>query len=336
MRKKILITGASGFIGSFLAEEALLEGYVLYAGVREGSSRQYLMSQAIRFFPMDLSSEESLTRGFINFNQQEGGFDYIIHNAGITREAQSGDFYRVNDHYTRNLASAILSAGKLPEKFIFISSLAVKGPGDPVLFTPIRPSDPDQPVSTYARSKLAAEKYLQSLEGFPLVIVRPTAVYGPRDRDFLTFFRIIQKGIEPYTGWKKQMISLIYVKDLARLVFRIVERAPAGSVYLIGDQQAYRQEDIGAAIKKVLGRKALRIRLPLVPLRALIWCTDTLGSLFGHPPFLNREKFLEMTASNWLCHTGSLWQDMDMVPGYSLESGIRETADWYRQQGWLS
>ena len=335
MSKRILITGASGFIGSFLVEEGLRDGYEVYAGIRAGSRRDFLRNEAIRFFHLDLSSPQALERQLKLFDRSEGGFDYVIHNAGITRARKKEDFQLVNDRYTQNLVDALIAVGKLPEKFLFISSLATCGPGDPVDYRPIRPSDTDHPISAYAKSKLAAEKYIRSLPGFPYIIVRPTAVYGPRDKDFLAYFRILGKGIEPYMGRHRQMLSLIYVKDLSRAVFKILSSGRLHASYLVSDGTAYTKEDLGSAIRMILDRQTIKIRLPLAPIRASLFCMEKIYSLLGRVPFLHREKLKEMTAPNWLCDSCELWQELGIHPAYTLEAGLLETANWYKEKGWL-
>ncbi len=354
MSKKLLITGASGFIGSFLVEEGLRNGYTVYAGVRPGSNRRYLQQESLRFFPLHLSSPELMERELKLFNQTEGGFDYIIHNAGITHAHRKEDFHIVNDRYTRHLANAIVAAGRLPEKFFFISSLAAGGPGEPPLLhkaglpapqhaeprpspaaRPIRLSDPDRPISAYAVSKLSAENYLQSLPGFPYIIIRPTAVYGPRDRDFLSLFRLLAKGIEPYMGRRNQQISLIYVRDLAAAVIKLLGKGPIRTSWLVSDGNIYTKEDLGRTIRILLNKPTVKIRVPLALMQTTVYCMEKICSPFGRKPFLNREKLSEMTAPNWSCDSRECWQELGIRPLYSLRAGLQETAEWYKENGWL-
>jgi len=333
--KKILITGASGFIGSHLVEEGLRRGYTVYAGVRPGSKRDFLRLESLRFFQMDLTSPQLMERRFRHFARLEGGFDYIVHNAGITRARRKEDFQLVNDGYTRHLLNAVSEAGRLPEKFVFISSLAAGGPGDPLHFTPIHLSDPDHPLSAYAKSKLSAEHYIKSIAEFPYIIIRPTAVYGPRDKDFLTLFRLLNKGVEPLVGRYPQKLSLIYVKDLARTVVQLLEAGRVRTSWLVSDGVAYNKEDLGNTLRNVLNRQTIKIRLPLAPVRAAAFCMEKTYSLFDRMPFLHLDKLKEMAAPNWLCDSHEIWEELGIQPLYTLESGLQEAASWYDQNGWL-
>jgi len=334
--KKILITGASGFIGSFLVDEGLRKGFDVYAGVRPGSSKTYLQSEAIRFFRIDLSSPELMERQLNSFNRSDGGFDYIIHNAGTTRAARKEDFHTVNCLYTKNLANALVAAGRLPEKFIYISSMSVYGPGSPTSLEPIKISDEKHPISAYAKSKLCAEHYIKSIHVLNPVVLRPTAVYGPRDKDFLSYFHIIAKGIEFYIGSGKQLLSFIYVKDLARVVFSVLSLPRPNTSYIVSDGKAYANDEMGSIIKKILNKRTLKIHLPRIPILASVFCIEKVYALFASMPFLHTEKIKEITATNWSCDSDSLWKELKMNPAYTMEAGITETINWYRENGWLN
>lgn len=333
--KKVLITGASGFIGSFLVEEGIRNGYEVYAGVRSSSNRAFLQNKLIRFFQIDLSSQLHMEQKLNSFNRSDGGFDYIIHNAGITRGNKKDDFKIVNYHFTKNLVNAILASGRLPEKFIYISSMAASGPGNPVNFEPITSFDIDHPISAYAKSKLNAENYLRSIHPLHSVIVRPTAVYGPRDKDFLGYFRMIANGIEIFAGSRKQLLSFVYVKDISKIIFRILGSANTKTSYIISDGKAYEKEDIGNIIRKIMNKKTIKIKLPLPPLIASVFCMEKIYSLFGRMPFLHTEKLKEITAPNWSCDSSGVWDEFDLNPEYTLEKGLLETVIWCKEMGWL-
>ncbi|MCX6290139.1 MAG: NAD(P)-dependent oxidoreductase, partial [Bacteroidetes bacterium] len=210
--KKILITGASGFIGSSLIEEGLKRGYEMHAGVRKSSSRKYLADERIRFFELDFTDEKKLEQQFSDFSKANGKFDFIIHNAGLTKAKKIQDYFTVNSVYTKNFVDALMASGNVPSKFIYMSSLAAFGPG--VTQDPIRHTDEPRPVTSYGKSKLESENYLRSLNDFPYIIIRPTAVYGPRDRDVYILLKMLKSNVEAYIGFGKQVLSFVYVKDL--------------------------------------------------------------------------------------------------------------------------
>ena len=335
MENKVLITGASGFIGSFLVEEALRKGYEVYAGIRKTSSREYLRDERIHLLELDLSSQDALERQFSGLLRGSGGFDYVIHSAGITYAPRNADFFTVNHTYTQNLTNALQASGFPLKKFVLISSLAVFGPGDHHTFDPIKVSDVPRPISTYGKSKLMAEQHVRSLSSFPFLILNPTAVYGPRDKDFLELMKLINKGFELYIGTHRQKISLLYVKDLARAVVLSMKSSAVDRSYLLSDAKDYNKEQLGEAIRKILGKKTFKIKLPAVPLRWVIACIEKIYLPTGRQPFLNVEKVNEMSSANWQCRTDEIWRDMATSPEFTLEQGILETVAWYKENGWL-
>jgi UDP-glucose 4-epimerase len=336
MPNKVLITGASGFIGSFLVEEALKQGFEVYAGIRKSSSKQFLQDKRINFIELDFSSGEKLSSQFLQFRQDQGDFSYIVHNAGLTQAEKKEDFLRVNCTYTQNLVTA-LKASEMPlKKFVLISSLAIYGPGDAQTFRPIDLSDPQKPLSEYAKSKLCADNYVKTHNFFPYIIVNPTAVYGPRDKDFLEFVKLVQLGLEPYIGRYKQMLSFIYVKDLARAVIGLLESTCINRSFIVSDTNGYEKEQLGIEVKRFLKKKTLKITIPALPIRGAVGIFQKAQEFMkGTTPFLNREKLAEISSPNWLCNGDTLWHELSSSPQYNLEKGMEETLTWYRENGWL-
>lgn len=335
MSKKVLITGATGFIGSFLAEEALRKGYEVYAGIRRSSNKQFLQERGIYFVELDFSNPEALKKQLIKLADDDIYFDYVIHSAGITHAKKNESFYTSNFLYTKNFIDALIASAISPDKFILISSLASFGPGDEG-FTSIKLSDKKIPVSEYGKSKLLAEEYLLSLTSFPYIIINPTGVYGPRDKGFLEFLKFIKKGWEPYIGRNKQMISLIYVKDLAKAVVSLLSSKAVNRAFIVSDGYEYNKEDLGNTAKALLQKKTIKVKLPVAPVRITVGAIDKVHTFFkGYAPFLNKEKLEELSQANWLCDSCDLWDALQDKPSYNLKAGLQETIEWYQQNKWL-
>jgi nucleoside-diphosphate-sugar epimerase len=335
MPEKILITGASGFIGSFLAEEALRQGFEVWAGIRTSSHTRFLQQPGIQLLLLDLSSREALEEVLAKHVHDHGPFNYVVHNAGITYAKRKADFFTVNFEYTKNLVASLQSSTMKLKKFVLISSLAAYGPGPDNSGDPVTVTDKPHPVSSYGKSKLLAENYLQSLPGFPYLIANPTAVYGPRDKDFLQFFKLVKLGLEPVIGSGDQYISLVYVKDLARAVIQLLNHPANRRSFIISDGEDYLKQQLGEVVKRILHKKTVRINVPLSLLRPMTAILEMVYGYFGTMPFLNNEKLNEISHPNWRCDSREVWQVLSSSPGYSLENGISETLEWYQNNNWL-
>lgn len=332
--KKVLVVGSSGFIGSNLVKEALHQGYNVYAGIRESSNLQLLPKNEIQLIEFDLSSPAQIKSVLQDFAAQNAHFDFIIYNAGITYARKIHDFIAVNFQNTKNFTVALQESGMQFRKFLFVSSLSAFGPGD-VSFTPIEVSHPKNPISTYGKSKLMAEKHIASLNNFPHLIINPTAVYGPGDKDFLKFISLVNSGFEFHLGRSKQMLSMIYVKDLVRVMIHLLESRFVNRSYLVSDLIEYDRQRLVEVIKSILNKKTIKIRFPAPLIKTGVRFVDSIYELFGSRPFLNAEKLAEMTTSNWICNAEETWEHANSQPAYSLEKGMKETIDWYKENSWL-
>ena len=333
MKGKILITGSSGFIGSFLVEEAMREGLQVYAGVRASSNLEFLQHPNIELLKLNLFSEDDLKKTFTDFDAKQGAFEYIIHNAGVTQARTKEEFYEVNFRYTKNLVNALNACGMPIKKLILISTLATYGPS--ATFKPIQLEDNEQPLSAYARSKMMADRWLSSHANFPFIILKPTAVFGPRDKDFLRLLKMINSGFEFSIGKRGQMISLIYVKDFARAAIMLLNTSVDKKTFLISDRLAYSKDELNEVIGAQLQKKTIKINLPLKPLRLAIKAYEKLLVSLGSLPFLHSEKLDEITAANWVCYSDPIWQVLNSTPQFTLHRSIEETILWYKKNGWL-
>ena len=329
--KKILITGASGFIGSFLVEEALKRNYEVYAGIRKTSNTEYLTDSRIKFVELDFADPDSLKWTLFKLPY----FDFVIHNAGLTKAFSKKDYFISNFLYTKNLVNVLMVLKKVPEKFIYMSSLAAYGPGDPLQLPSVRSTDTPKPVTSYGRSKLESELFLSALSGFPHIIIRPTIVYGPREKDLYTMFKIINNNFELFVGFKKQYLTFVYVKDLVKSVFKAIESDVVNTGYFISDGNVYDRKTLGNIIKERLGKKTISIYFPIKLVRLIALITETSKYITRKQSVLNFEKVKELECVNWKCDIQPITDDLNFKADYNLSKGVNETIDWYKKVNWL-
>ncbi len=333
---KILITGASGFIGSFIVEEALSRGYEVWAGVRKTSSLEYLQDARIKFIDLNFGNQEKLATQLADCRKEFGGWDYVVHNLGATKVAKSEDFDRINFRFTRNLVDALQQAGVTPKKFIYMSSLSVCGPFDEMTMKPIQAGYVPQPNTAYGLSKRKAEVFLEGLTDFPYIILRPTGVYGPREKDYFLMIKTIQAGFDFGMGSVPQHLSFIYVKDLARVVFLAIASPVEGRSYFISDGQTYFAPDFRRLVQLYLPKKhVIPVILPLFVVKTVSLLAEKWAKLSGKASTLNSDKYKIMKQRNWICDITPLQQELDFEPRYDLSKGLAESIQWYKQQNWL-
>jgi nucleoside-diphosphate-sugar epimerase len=329
MKKKVLITGASGFVGFHLINEALAANLEVYAAVRANSETEHLDDLPIHYVQLNYASIDDLTNVL-----SEIQFDYIIHAAGTTKAKTEAVYNEINAHYTKNLALASQQFSKPIEKFVFVSSLAAIGPLE-VLSGQIEDKTEAKPVTNYGKSKMLAESFLHDIPDLPLVIIRPTAVYGPREKDLLILFRSINKGIEPYIGSFKQQFSFVYVKDLAQIIIKALLINTTNKTYNVSDGHVYNRYALANVTKELLNKRTLKFHLPVVTVGALASLMDRFYKNKKETPALNKEKMAELTAVNWACSIQSMQQDFNFKPQFNLKQGLAETLEWYKINNWL-
>ena len=329
MKERVLITGASGFIGYHLVEAALKAGLEVYAAVRPASAIAHLQVFDIHYTTPDYTSVSRLKKEI-----EEKQYHYIIHAAGTTKARSEQEYEEVNSTYTRNLALAAAEAQAPLKKFVFISSLAAVGPIAYQANTAILEQSPAQPVTGYGRSKLRAEHYLAKIENLPWVILRPTAVYGPREKAIFILLQILNYGLDPYISRQAQRLSFVYVTDLTQATLLALRLEENRVIYNVSDGHCYNRYALADITKRVLGKKAFRFHLPLRLVKAAAKVLEVATTNSQKAPALNQEKLLELTAENWNCSIAKIKQ-LGFEPKYDLEKGLTETLYWYQANKWL-
>ena len=331
MKGSILITGASGFIGSFIVEEALSRGFEVWAAVRKSSSHQFLKDERIHFIELNLSSQEAL-------HQQLAGhqFDYVVHAAGVTKCLDKRDFFRINTEGTKHLVSALLALRMPLRRFVYISSLSIMGAiREQQPYEEIRESDTPRPNTAYGESKLLAEQWLDT-QPIPYIILRPTGVYGPRERDYFMMAKSIQSHTDFAVGFQQQDTTFVYVSDVVQAVFLALEKGKMGRRYFLSDGEVYQSAAFSNYIRRELGNPWwIRITAPLWLLRVITFVGEYVGRLTGKVTALNNDKYYIMRQRNWRCDITPARQELGYEPQVKLEEGVRRSIKWYRENGWL-
>lgn len=334
--ESILVTGASGFIGSFIVEEAVSRGYEVWAGIRSGSSRKYLQHLPVQFLCLDYSRTEVLEEQLKAHQEAHGRFACIVHCAGVTKCADKADFERVNFVQTKNFVETLLKLRMVPETFVYLSTLSVFGPVHEKDGLSIREDDVPVPNTAYGRSKLKAENYLSALSAFPWVILRPTGVYGPREKDYFLMAKSIRAHLDFSVGYKRQDLTFVYVKDVVQAVFLALQKKTHGRSYFLSDGGVYQSRSFSDLIARELGsRFVIRFKSPLFVLKAVSLLSECWGRLTGTAATLNSDKYNIMKQRNWRCDISPAEKELGYRPQYALDRGVKETIAWYREEGWL-
>ncbi len=323
---RALVTGGTGFIGSHLINHLLDDKEAeVYALIRDLNNLRWLAGLDVHFLNGNLFSIPSLPRDI----------DYIFHIAGITKARKLADYYTVNQHGTASLFQSLRSQNVSPKKIFFLSSTAAAGPS--LDGNPVTEEDEPHPVTAYGQSKLYGEREaLRFKKDFPLIILRVGAVYGPRDEDFLSYFKSIKKGILLSQASRASRYHLCYIKDLIYSFDLCIQREiKSGEIINIADPQHITWDEFGMTAGEVLGKKLMTIRCPLFLLRiaALVW--EGAASLTNKPSTFNRDKLKAIMQTSWFAETKKAEQLLSFSPCFSLKEGLKETLTWYIDHGWL-
>ncbi|MDE5887266.1 MAG: NAD(P)-dependent oxidoreductase [Muribaculaceae bacterium] len=331
----ILVVGAGGFAGGFLVDEALRRGHNVWAGVRESTSRRYLTDERIKFINLDFDNPATLAPTLAEALPEGEKWDWIVYNLGATKCLSFSDFSKINCDYLRSFTDALEKADKIPAKLLYMSSLSAVGPGDEEGFTPFTEEMIPHPNTRYGASKLKAEMHL-AMSGIPHIIFRATGIYGPRDKDYFLMFKSIEKGFDFSVGFRKQLLSFIYVEDLARAVYDALEKAPVGETYNVAEPRTYTQKEFRTISGDILRKRfVMGIRMPLWGVKVVSAVAEKWGVARMKPSTLNRDKYNILKQRNWAVDVSKAREGFGFNPQIDLREGIKRAVEWYKKEGWL-
>ncbi|MGD8777678.1 MAG: NAD-dependent epimerase/dehydratase family protein [Ignavibacteria bacterium] len=330
MDKKItsVVTGATGFVGSHLVDLLLEKGNRVKCITRKTSSLRWLKDKPVEIYDCGLFDREALKEVIKDA-------DYLFHVAGVVKAKDKEGYYKGNVETTGNLLDVVKEVNPGIKKVVIVSSLTACGPSK--IGRPNNEETIPNPITNYGRSKLEQEKLTKKyMNDLPITIVRPPAVYGERDTEIYLYFKTYQQGLMAMIGFNDKEISLIHVKDLVNGIYLAgISDNSAGKLYLITPEEIYTWPQIGDAIEKHIGKKALRIKIP----HFLIYTVGAVAEFFSwfssKAATFNYEKARDFVQEAQTCDASKAVKELGYRQQTSLDEGIKRTIDWYREMKWL-
>ena len=325
---KVLLTGASGFVGSHILDTLRARGIATAVLLRATSNKRFVEVHLpfVEVRQGSITEPASLQRALSDVT-------HVIHCAGCTKAQPASQFYEINQLGTRNVVGAINAKQGSVERLVHISSLAAAGPAP--ADKPAREQDPPCPVSDYGRSKLAGEVEVRDHCRAPYAILRPPGVYGPRDPEFLRLFKSVKAHLLPRPPGR-QALSLVFVRDLAEAAVTCLQHpAAARKIYFVASPEVVTSRELAEEIAACLNVRTLPLPLPLAALWLVCLAQETLSRLTGKPSVLSLQKFAELRAPGWVCDSTLLRREVGFKCSTTLKQGIAETLKWYRQEKWI-
>jgi len=322
------VTGANGFVGSHLVDYLLVKNFEVRCIVRKSSNLQWLTGKDVKIYDCGLFDKIGLREAFKDVN-------YIFHVAGVVKAKDEEGYFRGNVEATKVLLEVASEVKEKIKKFIVVSSQTVSGPaldGKPVT-EEMKPN----PLTTYARSKLKQEEVALSYKNiFPVTICRGPAIYGERDTEIFIYFQVFNRGLTTMIGFNKKELSLLHVADLAEgLYLAAISDKSNGEIYFISSEKFYNWDQVGNITSKVLGKKAIRIKIPHFIVFTIAAFAQFLAMFSSKPATLNIEKAKDLTQKLWICDTSKAMRELGYRQKVSVEEGIKRTCEWYKQMKWI-
>ena len=324
----VLVTGASGFVGSHVVDALLARGYAVRCLVRSESSLDWLPGDRVQFCRGSMTDAASL-------DEAVRGVQVVIHSAGRVRADGEQGYEEVNVLGTRKLVQAVEKNVPELKRFVLVSSLAAGGPSQPG--HPRSEDDTDAPQSAYGRSKKRGEEEVERLgNAIPWTILRPCAVYGPRDRGFLVLARLAGRGFSFRLGGAAQPVQVIHVRDLVQAALLAMDLPRAvGRRYYIANPAITHWNDVGRLMARFLGKSPRTLSVPrwAIP---IVGRSAALGSgALRRQNTLPADRLRDLLAPAWTCSTERARTELGFQAETELEPGLAETMSWYRNAGWL-
>lgn len=313
-------------MGSHILDRLRARGIPCALLLRETSSRRFIEAHLseVEILPGAITDPASLRRAL-------RGITRVIHCAGATRALNRGEFFEINHLGARNVVAAV-NASTTVDRLLLISSLAVAGPAG--VDRPAREADPPRPLSVYGQSKLAGELEVTSGCRKEFVVVRPPAVYGPRDKGFFSMFQAVARHVLPRPS-ATQQLSLVYGPDLADAAVRCLAESAPGRTYFVCSAERVTARQMADEIARQMKVWTVPCPLPAGLLWPICAGAELMGRMTGKPTLLNRQKFAELRAPGWVCDGSRLERELGVTCPTTLRQGIAETLSWYRRADWL-
>ena len=323
---RTLVTGANGFVGSHVVDELLGRGHDVRCLVRTTSDLSFLPTDRVELVHGDMATGQ-YPDGSLD------DIDTLFHIAAVLMAVDEATYRRVNLEGTLALYRAFAAKADQGARFVFCSSLAAIGPSDGTRILTER--DAPHPISPYGHSKLEAEVALAALSGPQLTIIRPPAVYGPRDRATLPLFELAAKGWTLCFGSANRPLSMIHVEDLARAMVEAAGHPGGVGTFFVTDGNIESWGSLSDAIASGSGRKTRRLTLPDALVRGAAAVIEGSAKLTGKAPIFTREKAADFTARSWACSSEAAMEAFGYRPRLNVVDGMAESFQWYRKEGWL-
>ena len=328
MSGKALVTGGTGFVGSHLVDRLLERGTAVRCLARQSSNLKYLKDPRLELVYGGLDEKTDWEAAFADV-------DTVYHVAGLTFARRAQDYFTVNHQGTETIVAAALKHRHKVKRFVHVSSLAAVGPGAPD--QPVNEETLPAPITPYGRSKLMGEEVVLAVaELLPVTIVRPPAVYGPRDYALYELFKSIAKGLSPSIGKFDKQISLVHVADLVDgILLASSNSRSTGRTYFISSDEVYSYAALIDLLAKIFNRRVRSFAIPL-PLAYGVAAVAELGAAFmRRPPVINRDKVTDLSQVSWGCSIERAKNELGYAPRVAIEEGLRETIQWYKTEGWM-